>query len=373
MKCFKSALPLVLLATSALSLTGCETYHNSLGSMKNWFSSDTSQQTPNGPQGAVAATPVATCPAVTLVEDLAALRQFSDDTATREENRISSIAMQGALTQCRQTADGLAVTLKITFEGDLGPKGTSLSAASYPFFVAVTQPDGSIKSKELHTLNINYPQGQNMATVHETIQLIPAADEASAQGQQILLGFQLTDAQLVYNRSILHAENPSDSRYAAPTQSTAPAVKEEEKPKPKKKPPLPTRKPSDLVVAPVVEETPVVEEAPVEETTTPESDATSTESVPADVPEPSSDAITTETPVEETPAAETIETESVPETESAPVTDEAPAEAAPAPEAEAESVPAEEAAPVEETPSSTSLDELFDKTVPDETTTTPAQ
>ena len=71
---------------------------------------------------------------------------------------------------------------------------------SYPYFVAVTDEDGKILAKEIFAASVSYSSEQETIKQIETInQLLPKTRDAS--DYTVLLGFQLNEEQLIYNRT----------------------------------------------------------------------------------------------------------------------------------------------------------------------------
>lgn len=244
-------LSLAVLMTAALSLTGCETVKTSLNSgysgMKSAFSNLTSSDAPSeqvagadqpatmGPssmpmtpdtQAALAAslgstadpsmpqtepssTSVAAngdCPEVRIVEDLKQVHQFADPMQPKPESDISAIWMTGVQHNCTLTGKNAAIDIAVNFNGKLGPKGRAHSgdkpSFAYPYFVAITNDQGNIIAKEVFAVTLAYDAGRNDETKIEQIrQMIPAEGDAY-KSYKVLIGFQLTDQELAFNRAL---------------------------------------------------------------------------------------------------------------------------------------------------------------------------
>lgn len=384
----RSGLQSALFIALALGLTGCQTMNETMGNMKRGFS--TMFQGKPADDAALAAAPAQTqsCLPIRIVEDLAFTHQFLDETTPREDNRISSATIASVTGDCKETETNRVASLAITFNGALGPKGTAIQAQNpafaYPYFIALTKKDGTIIAKEVFAISLTYQPGQTTVTHVENIsQMIPTNGALENQASEILIGFQLKDKQLVYNRTLLDAGKPATDRGLTPVASTM-AATEKAKDEPKKpvkkkkkvKPPTPQQKPDATAAA-----APVAEPAP--------------SAIPADVP----------ASVEETPDAATSVAPAVAPADTGlttPAVEEAPAEPAVAPvtapaapvgssaESTAAPIPAMPTAPVVEpapvpapaapstgtgdtgpttTPKAEALDELFDLTIPEPKTT----
>jgi len=145
------------------------------------------------------------CPKVELVNDLSSLNDFTNDKKQTSVNLIARVDMHSAQSTCKVSNNSVTVDLKLTFKGKLGPKGRHKKSDkpffSYPFFVAVTSPSGKIMAKEIFSASMAYNAGQNTRTYQENLrQIIPVLNKDVAKHYRILAGFQLSPAQLAYNR-----------------------------------------------------------------------------------------------------------------------------------------------------------------------------
>lgn len=213
----------------------------------------------------------ASCVPVTVVDDLKMLNQFSDEQAPRADNNVSSVVISAVSSRCTQNDKNVAVDLDIAFDGVLGPKAHKWNADkpsfAYPYFVAITLPDGKIVTKEVFGVTMSYGKDQNTLTQHEHAhQVIPVQ---GGQAQQIVVGFQLTESQLAYNRSLEGKQNEAAGVVPAggaaePEKAPVkkPAVKKKHKKKPVAKKPAPAPAPAAEAPAPAAEAPAPAAEAP---------------------------------------------------------------------------------------------------------------
>lgn len=166
------------------------------------------------------------CPQVAVVDDLKMLSQFETPAAPTPETNISSVNITGMKSSCTVGANNtVAVNIGLRFDGELGPKASAWNSEShnfaYPYFVAVTTPTGEILSKEVFAATLRYDKGEMAISQEESMrQVIPLKDVADASGYEILIGFQLTNEELAYNRT--QPRRPVDD-LAAPAVAAAPA------------------------------------------------------------------------------------------------------------------------------------------------------
>ena len=221
-----------LILAAVLGLTGCETVNGAMTDVKGVLS-----RLGSGDEGAAAtaATPVqepliaaygVDCPRVGVVEDLNSLTQLSDDSG-RLGTEVSSARMASVQSQCAINDKNVIVDMDIMFEGRMGPKGRvkpdDQPSFAYPYFIAITTPSGSITAKEVFTATVAYDAGQDTMNHAEQIrQVIPLTGEYNPSDFEILVGFQLSPAELAYNRANPAAASMVRNLPPAPAAAAAP-------------------------------------------------------------------------------------------------------------------------------------------------------
>ncbi len=214
---------LALLVAAGLSLSACQTAQGVQSDVSSGFSSiKTALQNfrpfeqPDGTTAqpsamALAANPQIAptandCPEVRIVSDLNQVHQFVDAAKPSPTQSISSIRMVDVQNDCKVADNNMVVDLTLNFEGVAGPKARTKPADkpsfAYPYFIAITNNQGSIVAKEIFAVTMAYEKGKNERTYSETIrQMIPATNE-SLKNYKVLIGFQLNEQELAYNRAI---------------------------------------------------------------------------------------------------------------------------------------------------------------------------
>lgn len=145
------------------------------------------------------------CPQVELVSDLSSLSDFSTPNNPNDKNLISRVNLKSAQSTCKLASKSAIVDLTLIFDGALGKKGRQKSSDkpffSYPFFIAITAPNGKIMAKEIFAASLTYGANENEHTYFEKLrQIIPIKNKAHANRYKVLIGFQVTPDQLAYNR-----------------------------------------------------------------------------------------------------------------------------------------------------------------------------
>lgn len=189
----RSALKALSLSLAALVLlSGCESVKRSWNDME-WPSF--------GSKSKAAAPQAANCPEVGTMPDLGRLTQIRDNQV------LSETVLESVKPSCTDGTNQTTVRLAIGFKGKLGPAGvkeaTTEATYSLPYLVAVVNPKGDIISKDVFAINMVYKAGQTDIAFNDLLeQIIPLQTGEKPSDYKILVGFQLDDQQLEYNRKM---------------------------------------------------------------------------------------------------------------------------------------------------------------------------
>jgi hypothetical protein len=143
------------------------------------------------------------CPPVGSIYDAARVVQFSEGA----EDIYSDITYTGEITDvrsfCRYAGDNpLTAELEIDFAFGKGPAATA-SNHTFSYWVAVTRRNGKVLAKEYYTVSADFGSGKLDGETQKIDRItIPRADESIAGSNfEILVGFDLTDKELEFNRA----------------------------------------------------------------------------------------------------------------------------------------------------------------------------
>jgi len=207
----KPLLKFLAIGACILPLNACETMEGLQQDITNIKFADftTAASVSEDPQSAYLID--GNCPQVQIVEDLSRLHEFNVGQSMTSSNLVSSVTVNETQSTCEYNDRSVTMDLKLAFNGQLGPKGRSASKTnasfSYPFFVAITNANGKILAKEIFAASIAYSAGEQEKTYFETLrQIIPADNRAQGARYKVMIGFQLAEQQLAYNRKLLAAE-----------------------------------------------------------------------------------------------------------------------------------------------------------------------
>lgn len=196
----------------ALTLSGCETMNKFGETLK---SMEMPKITPKGGAGTATVVQADTtglvsvggesCPTVKGLADLATITQFSNSGEMTSDKMISDTKLEKVVSKCTVAGNSVSVELELNFSGVLGPIGVKdldgQANYTYPYFLSVISPDGKILSKDVFALSMVYENGQ--ITYHrqdKLRQVIPLLTGQNASQFQIMIGFQLSEDELAYNR-----------------------------------------------------------------------------------------------------------------------------------------------------------------------------
>ena len=110
------------------------------------------------------------------------------------------VRLNGVQRTCEYDKSGVAIAMRVGFALELGPANPDRNA-SFQYFVAITDADNRVLAKEIFTTALAFPA--NVGYVEKTDELdqrIPLPVGRSASAYQIVVGLQLTEAELDYNR-----------------------------------------------------------------------------------------------------------------------------------------------------------------------------
>ena len=141
------------------------------------------------------------CPPAGAVYNASRVVAFDSET-----QRFSTVTYTGEVVDvrlyCRYAGtDPVRAELEIDFAFGKGPAANG-NRRDYGYWIAVTRRSGKVLNKEFFTVSADFSEGP-VTSETELIQsiVIPRADESvSAANFEVLIGFDLTESQLEYNK-----------------------------------------------------------------------------------------------------------------------------------------------------------------------------
>ena len=145
---------------------------------------------------------IAYCPKVGVASDLDRVTKIELAANQSKSNILHSSRIQRLRTKCTANADG--ITISIVF--DLFSK---LSRYDIPtdvdlrYLIATIDPSDQILAKEVYKTTVSFMDGiQTARNTQEVEVFIPSPGEIDFRNHKVLVGFELTEVQLQYNRGI---------------------------------------------------------------------------------------------------------------------------------------------------------------------------
>ncbi len=146
--------------------------------------------------------PPGPCPRVSVLRDAAKLVQFRPGPG----RDLIDVEFEGEITLlgggCDYVDDDrvIEMRLELRIAALRGPAARG-AKVELPYFVAIIGPDQAILAKQVFASPIEFEQNRRRAgALEQTDQTIPLQDGQTGADFEILVGFQLSAAQLDYNR-----------------------------------------------------------------------------------------------------------------------------------------------------------------------------
>tara|TARA_B100000700_G_scaffold315250_1_gene403027 strand:+ start:699 stop:1223 length:525 start_codon:yes stop_codon:yes gene_type:complete len=142
------------------------------------------------------------CPKVGVISDLDRVTKIEMAASQSKSNVLLSSKIQRLGTKCKAAADG--ITISIVF--DLFSK---LSRYDIPtdvdlrYLIAIIDPNDQILAKQVYKTTVSFMDGiQTTKNTQEAEVFIPSSGNNDFRNHKVLVGFELTEAQLQLNRGI---------------------------------------------------------------------------------------------------------------------------------------------------------------------------
>ena len=140
------------------------------------------------------------CPQVGIVSDLDRLTEID----TRDLGSTTSILFSSRIQRlgvaCKVSSDGVTVSTVMELFSKLSGYDTPVDV-HLAYLVATVDPNGRILAKEIYQTKIGFSDGmETVRKKEEVVVFIPSRVKSNLRGYKILIGFELTESQLRYNK-----------------------------------------------------------------------------------------------------------------------------------------------------------------------------
>lgn len=144
------------------------------------------------------------CPDVGLVPELTRMTKFKDGAGrTVGDIQYDVVVQSTSQPVCREKDRRVYVSMQIAFAAQRA-RAEAGGRIEFSYFVAIRhRVTGEIVTKEVFPVGVNWPQGRTTAVLEEELEqvTIPIRKDEKPIYYAILVGLQLTEDQLNYNRT----------------------------------------------------------------------------------------------------------------------------------------------------------------------------
>ena len=152
--------------------------------------------------GAAAENNPGPCPRAFALYDASRIVEFRDGA-----ERFANVGFTGEFEKVRSLcryygANPIEGDLEMDISFGRGPAAAGQSTATYEYFVAVTRKNIGVINKQTFPIQVTFPAGADRVRVTERVDkiVIPrAAEGTSGENFEIIVGFELTEAQRAFN------------------------------------------------------------------------------------------------------------------------------------------------------------------------------
>ncbi len=197
-----------LLATTTLALGACTADNNPFQNVQlpAWMQAKKATSD-SGVNRNLISPATSDCPRVSALPELSRVTQFADESNPVSETVLSNTVLTKLDSSCITTESAINLDIVLNFTSSLGTAGLSQNSAqssySHAYFLAVVDPQGQIIAKDVFALSPVFQSGQKEVFSTERLQqTIPLSSKTPANQYQVMVGFQLSEAELAHNRSI---------------------------------------------------------------------------------------------------------------------------------------------------------------------------
>jgi len=140
------------------------------------------------------------CPGAGAVGGIDTVARF-DGQGTAYINLADRATLGGIKSDCNVDDTGVSVIVTLSTVAELGPTAPG-RAIDFPYFVAVTDTHDKVVAKRVFKNTITFKPNENRAGTEDTVtERIPLSNPRQADRYHVIVGFQLNEDELAYNRA----------------------------------------------------------------------------------------------------------------------------------------------------------------------------
>ena len=141
------------------------------------------------------------CPETAIVSGAESITLFESEGSQDLSDMLLRSTLVEFTGECVYENEAVTVDLALILAGERGPAISQEQSVSVDYFVAVLDPEKQILGKEIFTTDFIFSDRRTRVLSREELrQVIPLENARSGQFYSVLMGFQLTDEQRLYNQ-----------------------------------------------------------------------------------------------------------------------------------------------------------------------------
>lgn len=139
---------------------------------------------------------VSRCPAVAVVGDVGTLTKFRG-----EGRNVKDVAFTASIQEVRMDCvEAEDINAQVSFSiGAQAGEAFSGGSVTVPYFVLVLKDNSQIVSKKIFDVTLSFDRNGNAISREVVAQHIPTIEQSRRYNYEVLLGFQLSAQDAVYN------------------------------------------------------------------------------------------------------------------------------------------------------------------------------
>lgn len=145
---------------------------------------------------------IAYCPKVGVISDLDRISEIEVAGNQSKSNILLSSKIQRLRTKCTASADGITISIVFDLLSKLSNYDIPIDV-DLRYLIATIDRNDQILAKEVYKTTVSFMDGvQTARNTQEVEVFIPSAGKIDFRNHKVLVGFELTEVQLQYNRGI---------------------------------------------------------------------------------------------------------------------------------------------------------------------------
>ncbi len=142
------------------------------------------------------------CPEVGILADAAKIVKFRPGGGQDLTDQLYKAEIETVGLGCDERRDEIVLTLNVAMNAELGPASAGDRRHALRFFVAVLRGKEGIV-KKIYRVPADFPPSSRFATIIRQIEdlSVPVEGNAAPESFEVLVGFDLLDEEINYNRS----------------------------------------------------------------------------------------------------------------------------------------------------------------------------